>query len=81
MLSSVASRFPCFDDAKVLLFAYTHKFCNLFFRIFAPFLMYVNMIVCVHTPANVSNGIITAILHEALQATPEAEKSAAASHC
>ena len=48
MFVLVASRFPCFDDAKLRLFAYTHKYCFRFFQFFISFLTYINTIVCEH---------------------------------
>ena len=45
----VASRFPCFDDAKLRLFAYTNKSFVAFLTLFS-FIFDVNQsIVCVHT--------------------------------
>ena len=49
MLSfEVASRFPCFDDAKLRLFAYTTKSLPLKMHLFVWFLMYVKRIVHAH---------------------------------
>lgn len=48
-LSSDASRYPCFDDAKVRLFGHTNKFFRLFYRLFAIKLTYIKEFVRVHT--------------------------------
>ena len=48
-LSSDASRYPCFDDAKVLLFGHTNKLFRLFYRLLLINLTYIKHFVYVHT--------------------------------
>ena len=45
----VASRFPCFDDAKLRLFAYTNKNFIAFLTLFSLIFDVNQSVVCVHT--------------------------------